>query len=78
MLFMFCVTLVALVEIVSANFGAGHFITAGLGTVLFVLAIALKNPVYSITAFLNSLLPFINKHKKALKPLYLMISELIF
>lgn len=41
MLFMFCVTLVALLQIVSANFGAGHFITAGLGTVLFVLAIAL-------------------------------------
>ena len=40
MIFMFCVTLVALAQIIFANM-AKHIITAGLGTVLFILAIAL-------------------------------------
>ncbi len=40
MIFMFCVTLVALVQIIAANMAA-HIITAALGTVLFILAIAL-------------------------------------
>ncbi len=40
MCFMFCVTLVALVQIISANLTT-HIITAALGTVLFILAIAL-------------------------------------
>lgn len=40
MMFMFCVTLVALVQIIFANMAA-HVITAALGTVLFILAVAL-------------------------------------
>lgn len=40
MMFMFCVTLVALVKIIFANM-ASHVITAALGTVLFILAVAL-------------------------------------
>lgn len=40
MIFMFCVTLVALAQIIFANL-ATHIITAALGTVLFILAIAL-------------------------------------
>lgn len=40
MIFMFGVTLVALVQIISANLGT-NLITAGLGSVLFILAIAL-------------------------------------
>ncbi len=40
MIFMFCVTLVALAQIIFANM-AKHIITAALGTVLFILAIAL-------------------------------------
>ena len=40
MAFMFCVTLVALAQIIFANMAA-HIITAALGSVLFILAIAL-------------------------------------
>lgn len=40
MIFMFCVTFVALAQIIMAN-AASHIITAALGIVLFVLAIAL-------------------------------------
>ena len=40
MMFMFCVTLVALAQIIFANM-ATHIITAALGSILFILAIAL-------------------------------------
>ncbi|MDD4321006.1 MAG: carbon starvation protein A [Acidaminococcaceae bacterium] len=50
MIFMFAVTFVALFKIIMANF-SGHIITAALGTILFILAIALvgeANKVFKI------------------------------